>query len=413
MSAYIDPALVEHHLMRLAEFGACHGTGVCRAVYTPEWVHAQQQYAAWCAAAGLHVRWDAVGNVWGRLAGESNAPAIVTGSHVDSQLPGGRYDGALGVVGGLIAVMALKEQYGVPARPLECVSLCEEEGSRFPGTNFWGSRAVTGVARSSEADALVDEQGITLAGAMRTVGLDSSHLAEAARDDIGAFVELHIEQGPLLEEAGLPVAIVTAITGLRQYAVELVGRSDHAGAAPMDWRRDPMAGAAEIIQGVIQTAADRGRPAVTTVGRIEARPGGSAIVPESVLFTVDVRHPDPFALRELCAQHEALFAAVAARRGLALNVKRVLDLEPCPADDHVRATLTSAADSVGVRTLQMHSGAGHDSQVMGKRYPMGMLFVQSKGGRSHTPAEYTTIEDAVAGITVLAEGLHRLAYAAS
>lgn len=406
----IDLSLVERLLFGLAQFGACEETGVSRTVYSPEWVAAQNQYAAWCAEAGLRVHRDAVGNVWGRLDGQADGDVFVSGSHIDSQRPGGRYDGALGVVAGLVALRTLREQFGAPKRPIECVSFCEEEGSRFPGAAFWGSRAVTGAIQPGEAEQLRGYDGETMAEAMQAVGLDARHISEAERHDIAAYIELHIEQGPVLEQAGLPAAIVNAITGLRQYEVRLRGRADHAGAAPMDWRLDPMVGAAEIISGVIANAQRMGRPAVTTVGRMRVEPNGAAIVPESVTFTIDARHPDPAALQTLFQRHEELITDVAQRRGLGLDLRVVFDHPPSPADPELVRTLEAVAHEQGIATLTMHSGAGHDAQVMAQKTRMAMIFVQSKGGRSHTPAEYTSIEHAVAGIQILAATLYRLAY---
>ena len=207
------------------------------------------------------------------FTGTTAAKSIVSGSHIDSQRPGGRYDGALARLAGLIAIAALKKQFGQPKRTLEALALCEEEGSRFPGTNFWGSRAITGRIRQGDAESLIGyDPKETMADAMRGVGLDPSRIAEARRNDIDSFIELHIEQGPILEQAKLPVAIVNAITGIRHYHVTLRGVQNHAGGFPMDMRNDPMAGFAEIVSGVINTAHRFGRPAVTTVGRAEVWP---------------------------------------------------------------------------------------------------------------------------------------------
>jgi allantoate deiminase len=406
----IDPALVERYVMELARFGAYGQTGVWRTVYSPEWVAATDQYAAWCEAAGLHVRRDAVGSVWGRLDSTEGGKSIVSGSHIDSQRPGGRYDGALGALAALIAIRTLRERFGAPKRPLEAVAFCEEEGSRFPAANFWGSRAVTSRIQPDEPERLRGYEGETIGEAMRSVGLDPARIPEAARDDIDTFIELHIEQGPVLEHAGLPVGIVTGITGLRHYVVEVRGVANHAGAFPMDLRRDPMAGAAEMIAGVIQTAADIGRPAVTTVGRMHVEPNFPAIVPGKVSFTIDARHPQPEPLAQLYASHEALLRAVAERRGLEVSWHTTLDLPPSPSDPATVRLLQAAAAEQGVQTMLMHSGAGHDSQVMASRSKIAMIFVQSKDGRSHTPEEYTSIEHAVMGIGVLAAGLYRLAY---
>lgn len=407
----IDAELVERYVMTLGAVGAYADTGVWRVVYSPEWIAAADRYAAWCGEAGLAVHRDAVGNVWGRLPGAEGGKSIVSGSHIDTQRPGGRYDGALGALAALIAIRALKERFGQPRRTLEAVALCEEEGSRFPGANFWGSRAITGRIRGGEAETLAGyEPGETMAGAMRGAGLDPARIAEAQRDDIDAFIELHIEQGPILEQAGLPVAIVDAITGIRHYDVTLTGVQNHAGAFPMDLRNDPMAGFAEIVSGVIDTAHRFGRPAVTTVGRAVVWPNGAAVIPRDVRFTIDARHPDPAMREKLYAAHEGLMREVAARRGLELTWDRRLDLPPCLSDPGIVATLTRAASEQGVPTLTMASGAAHDTQQMALIARPAMIFVRSKDGRSHTPEEFSSIEDIVAGVRVLAAGLHALAY---
>lgn len=407
----VDPGLVESYVMTLGRIGAAGSTGVRRTVYSPGWTQATAQYAAWCEDAGLAVRPDAVGNMWGRLEGSGPGPAIASGSHIDSQLPGGRYDGALGCLAALIAIRSLREQFGTPKRPLEAVAFCEEEGSRFPAANLWGSRAVTGRIGPHEAAQLRDYEGITIGDAMHEVGLDPARIGEAARKDIGTFIELHVEQGPVLEQAGLPVGIVTGITGLRHYVVEVTGEANHAGAYPMDLRRDPMAGAAEMISGVIETATRLGRPAVTTVGRLQVEPNYPAIVPAKVRFTIDARHPDPAALAALYGAHEALLRAVAGRRGLQVDWQVTLDQAPSPSNAQTVALLRAAAHGQGIETMLMHSGAGHDSQVMAGIADMAMVFVQSRSGRSHTPEEFTSIEHAVMGIQTLAAGMYQLAYA--
>jgi allantoate deiminase len=406
----IDPALVERYVMELARFGAHGETGVSRTVYSPEWVGATAWYAERCREAGLEPHADAVGNVWGTLRGSQGGGAYASGSHIDSQTPGGRYDGALGALAALIALKALKERYGQPKRTLAALAFCEEESSRFPSANFWGSRAITGRIAPGDWDRVVGFSGETIGEAMRAVGLDPERAPEARRDDIAGFVELHIEQGPILEQAGLPVAIVDAITGIRHYAIELGGTQNHAGAFPMDMRRDPMAGFAEVVSGVVNTAHRMGRPAVTTVGRAVVDPNFPGIIPARVAFMIDARHPDPTAYRRLCAIHEAMMREIAARRDLDLSFRVMLDHEPCLSDPHLLATIAAAADDQGVPTLTMASGAGHDSQQMSAIAPVAMIFVRSKDGRSHTPDEFSSIPDIVAGIEVLAAALHRLAY---
>lgn len=409
-SIAIDCALVERYLMSLAAFGAYGETGVSRTVYSPEWVAATEQYAAWCEEAGLAVRRDAVGNVWGRLAGREDGETIVSGSHIDSQTPGGRYDGALGTIAALVALRTLKEQFGQPRRTLEAVALCEEESSRFPTANFWGSRALTGRIAPDDPERVRGFGGETIAEAMCGVGLEPARIPEARRDDIGAFLELHIEQGPILEQAGLPVGVVNGITGIRHYLIELTGMQNHAGAFPMDLRCDPMAGFGEIVSGVVNTAHRWGRPAVTTVGRVLVEPNFVAAVPRKVTFTIDARHPDQVACERLHAVHEAMMREVAGRRGLDLDVSVMLDHRASPCDPEIVRLLEDVARAHGVPTLTMASGAGHDTQQMAAIARTAMIFVRSKDGRSHTPEEFSSIPDIVAGIRVLTAGLHGLAY---
>lgn len=406
----IDPDEVEQALLALASYGQSGETGVNRPVYSPPWRDAQDALAREFAAAGLTVERDAVGNVWGMLPGTMGGKAIVTGSHVDTQCPGGRYDGALGIIAGLFALKALREQFGPPRRPLAVVSLAEEEASRFPGANFWGSRAIIGRIGPDEPDRLLDFDGVSMATAMRDSALDPARVPAAARDDIAAFIELHIEQGPVLEQEGCPVGIVERIVGYRQYTIELRGVANHAGTTPMDLRRDPMAGAAEIISGVINTAHRMGRPAVTTVGRILAEPNGRSVIPAVVQCTVDARHPDPDGLALLWTRHEQLFREVAARRDLELSVRIDSDRAPCVCDPELVSTIRQSAREIGIPTMTMASGAVHDTMQMAAIAPVAMIFVPSKGGLSHTPAEFTATSDAVAGIDVLAHTLHKLAY---
>jgi allantoate deiminase len=406
----IEPAVVERRVRELARFGKTGETGVTRTVYSPEWVAAQHQLEAWMSDAGLETRRDAVGNLWGVALGTEWRPSIVSGSHVDSQAPGGQYDGALGIIAALTATEALLKRYGRPKRTIEVVALCEEEGSRFSTAGFWGSRAILGLISPEDLENTVSFDGEKIGDVMRGIGLDPERIPETKRDDIDTFIELHIEQGPILEQAGLPVGIVTGITGYCHYVIDLRGTSNHAGAFPMDLRRDPMAGAAEIISGVINTAQRMGRPAVTTVGRIHVEPNYPAIVPERVEFMIDARHPDA-AQRELLYQrHEGLIREVADRRDLELTLTVNKDLAPRPCDPGTVDLLDQAATDLGIPHMRLTSGAVHDTQRFSQIAKTAMIFVQSKEGRSHTPEEFTSTEHATLGTEALAEGLRRLAY---
>ena len=410
MRIEIDPALVERYIMDLGKFGAYGDTGVWRVVYSPEWVGATDQYAAWCKDAGLDVRRDSVGNVWGVLAGSQGGKSIVSGSHIDTQRPGGRYDGALGALAALIALKTLKAKFGTPKRTLEAIAFCEEESSRFPTTNYWGSSAVIGRIKPGAPEGMKGYADETMADAMKSVGLDPGKIEESKRDDIDTFLELHVEQGPVLEHADYPVAVVDAITGIRHTRVTLSGVQNHAGAFPMDLRRDPMAGFAEIASGLIDTAHRMGRPAVTTIGRITVDPNFPSVVPGKVQFIIDARHPNESKRQEMYVKHDAFLKEVAARRGLALQTEVLLDHKACPSDPKLVAMLHKAAEAQGVRAITMASGAGHDSQQMAAIAKVAMVFVRSKDGRSHTQEEFSSIEDIVEGIRVLTSAMHELAY---
>jgi allantoate deiminase len=406
----VDPEHVERLIFDLGKFGAHSGTGVWRTVYSAEWVAAADRFAEWCRETGLAVHSDAVGNVWGRLEGEEPGPSIVSGSHIDSQTPGGRYDGALGAIAALVAIDALAKQFGKPRRTLEVLALCEEEGSRFPAASLWGSRAITGCIEPQEFDELVDGDGVSIGQAMKAVGLDPNDLGKVQRDDIDTFIELHIEQGPVLEAAGLGVGLVTAINGLRHYRVELTGEANHAGAFPMDARRDPMAGFAEIAAGLTSTAERWGRPAVTTVGQISVEPNLPAIIPAKVTFMIDARHPDPDGVQRLYTIHENLIREVADRRGLKVKITVVENQAPLICHPEIVTAIRATAEEQGIRLGALSSGGSHDTQQMSRIARAGMIFVRSKDGRSHTPEEFSSIDDIVDGIKVLAGTLYKLAY---
>lgn len=406
----IDPAVVEDRVMTLARIGACHGTGVCRPTYTREWIEAQALVERWAREAGMATRYDAVGDLYGRVEGSEGGKVILSGSHIDSQLPGGRYDGALGVIAALTAIETLVRTYGQPKRPLEMISFCEEEGSAFSGARFWGSRAITGDIPDGEWDRIFGKTGETIGEVMQRLGYPPERIPEARRDDLDVFIELHVEQGPILEQQGLPVGVVNIINGTWGFQVTVQGIANHAGARPMDMRNDPLVAASEMVLAVNRNALEMGRPAVSTVGHLVVEPNGSAIIPDKVVFSIDCRHNDRAKLAELRDAHERSVTEIAAKYGVEVSWTNRPPLEPCVCDPEVVATLEAAAREQGIPALTMPSGALHDTQRMSKVARVAMLFVQSRDGRSHTPAEFTSIEHATAGIQVLAAALHKLAY---
>lgn len=395
----IDGATLERRLDELFAIGAEPGGGAFRPLYAPAWLEAGNLVAGWMKNAGLAVRRDAVGNIWGRAQGSGKS--IVTGSHIDTVRRGGRLDGALGICAGLTAVEALLKARGQPKRPLEVVAICEEEGSRFK-SNFWGSRAIIGAIRKDDDPAIV--------AAMREVGLDPAQIASAARDDIDTFVELHIEQGAVLESTHMPLGIVSAIVGTAHLEVTVTGRPDHAGTTPMDQRMDALAGAANMIHAIESVARSVGAPAVATVGKLRVDPDQINVVPGRVVFTVDLRHSDLDARRALEERVRSLCSRIREERRLGLEVTTLQEKAPVPMDAGVQALLQRAATDAGVTPTTMVSGAGHDAQILAARCKVGMVFVPSIGGRSHCPEEATDPKHVKLGTEVLARALELLAF---
>jgi len=396
----IDRTLLERRLDELYAIGAEPDGSAYRPLYGAAWATAVERVERWLKDAGLTTRRDAVGNLWGRADGTDKGKSIVTGSHIDTVRHGGRLDGALGIVAGLSAVEAVLKEKGKPRRPLEVVAICEEEGSRF-ATNFWGSRAITGAIDAVDAE---------IGAAMRERGLDPARIATAAREDIDTFVELHIEQGAVLESARTPLAVVSAIVGTAHLEVTVTGRPDHAGTTPMDLRVDALTGAAAMVQAIESIAKSLGKPAVATVGKLAVEPDQINVVPGKVVFTVDLRHADLGGRRALEERIRSLCATISQERRLGLAIRTLQEKPPVAMHPDVRALLARAAQECGVQPMEMVSGAGHDAQILAARYRVGMLFVPSIGGRSHCPEEATSPEHLELGTRVLARALELMAY---
>ena len=405
----IDERRLLRHLDELSQRGALPGGGLYRALYTPAWVAATELVTGWLKEAGLLVRRDAVGNVWGRVEGARGGRSIATGSHIDTVRSGGPLDGALGVVAGAEAVASLVARYGRPLRILECVAICEEEGSRF-NTNFWGARAIADRIEPGEAERVRDGDGVVLAEAMRSLGLDPARIPQAVRRDIDTFVELHIEQGPILEDAGERLGVVHTIAGTAHLEVTVRGEADHAGAAAMERRHDALLGASAMTLQVADAAREMGPPAVATVGTISVEPAQVNVVPGLARFTVDARHSDEAQRRRLVAEIDKRCKVVGRERELGVEVRTLRDRPPVTLNERVSDVLRRAARLARVEPREMTSGAGHDSQILASAASVGMLFVPSIGGRSHRPDEATAAEDVVLGTRVLATALHELAY---
>ncbi|MHA6531008.1 hydantoinase/carbamoylase family amidase [Paenibacillus sp. BAC0078] len=394
-------------LEELAAFSA-PGPGVTRLLYTPEWSSAQHFLQERMAGLGLEVYTDSVGNVFGRLNGSLHKDKVIlTGSHIDTVVNGGKYDGAYGVAAAITALHHLQQTFGPPLRTVEVAAFCEEEGSRFPLT-FWGSGHVTGLYDGSGAESVADAEGVTLMAAMQACGL--GHVNSSLRDDIGMYVELHIEQGIILEQSALEIGIVQAIVGQRRYTVKVSGTANHAGTTPMGLRQDALAGTAEMLLALERSAVKAGDPLVATTGRLEVLPGTPNVIPGEVLFTLDIRHSEAAQLDSFCSEMIIEFENIAAGRGLALEVNQTLATAPAPMSKELCGALEQICLEQGRTYRSMVSGAGHDAQLFAPKCPAAMIFVPSRAGISHSPEEYSSPEELVAGLDVLTALLYKLAY---
>lgn len=405
----ISSETMASYVERLGRCGEQVNGGLIRPQYGEAWVEAHHVLTELMTGAGLEVHKDAVGNIFGTVHGTDDQRVILTGSHIDTVYLGGKYDGALGVLAGIAALDTLQSQFGRPLKTMQVVGLCEEEASRFHG-NFFGTRAILGLVKKAEMDELVDPDGVSLGQAMRTIGLDPARVAEARRNDIDAFLELHIEQGRGLEDANIDIGVVTTITSLAWLDYTVTGRADHAGTTALRHRQDAMVAAAEMALSVRRIAEEVGEPAVATTGRWTIRPNGANIVPAEVVFTVDLRHPDEAVLEQMKDDMAVQCEAIAEARHVRAAVRTVKQEPASPTNPDLQTVLADAADTCNATWRLMNSGAGHDSQLMARHLPTAMLFVPSRDGRSHSAAEHTTAEASAKGARVLAAAMRTLAY---
>jgi hydantoinase/carbamoylase family amidase len=355
---------------------------------------------------GLAVEVDAAGNLLGRWEA-GDGPAVMTASHLDTVPAGGAFDGALGVLAAVEAVRILRREDFAPARPLWVGAFMDEEGTRF-GTSLFGSRAFCG-EDLGEALAARDRDGVSVAEAMAARGFDPARLGEAARvDEVGAYVELHIEQGPVLWTRGARLGVVESICGVVGARVTFTGEANHAGTTPPAVRRDALAGAARLIVALREETLRRD-DLRATAGAIRAAPGAHNVIPGTCEVTIDLRPAGPPAYDGLLEWLSALVDRVAARERLSATVHVDHAIEPAVMDPAVIAAIEAAAAAEGAEPLRMVSGAGHDAMLVARHAPAGMLFVPSRDGISHAPSETTAAADCELGARVLARTLARLA----
>jgi allantoate deiminase len=372
-----------------------------RTFLSPAQRRASETVLRWMREAGMSARIDAIGNVVGRYKGtKPSLPALILGSHLDTVRNAGKYDGMLGVVTAIECVSALHREGVRLPFAIEIYGFADEEGVRF-GATLLGSRAAAGTF-DAKALALRDAEGTEMAEALSRYGLDPALLSSAARrrEDVLAFVELHIEQGPVLEARGLAVGCVTSIAGATRLAVSFAGEAGHAGTVPMGGRRDALAAAAEAVLAV-ERCGGASPGLVATVGKIEALPGAVNVIPGAARFTVDIRAPADLPRRDATAAISAAIAEIAGRRGIGCEISTTHDAPAAPCAPWLQDAIDRAIAAAGVTPFRLPSGAGHDAMAMIALADIGMIFLRCARGISHDPAEAVTAEDVELGARVL------------
>lgn len=370
---------------------------------------AHEQVGHWILEAGMRVSRDNIGNVHGHYEADiPGRPTLLLGSHLDTVRGAGKYDGILGVVVAIAAVQALHDAGRRLPFGIEVVAFGDEEGLRF-GSTYLGSRALAGTLTPADLN-LVDAKGVSLSQAITTFGGDPMRIADDrwAGGDLLGYVEVHIEQGPVLEARLLPVGVVSAIAGQNRYALTLRGQAGHAGTVPMNGRRDALAAAAEIVLAAEEAAI--GRPGlVATVGKLDVYPGASNVIPEHVDMSLDVRHSEDSARIETCARILERAQDIGAQRNVPVAVMPLSENAAVPCSQRLIDMLSHAVEDAGLEVLHLPSGAGHDGVAIAKLTDIGMLFVRCKAGVSHHPSESVAVEDVAVAIDVLSRFLERLA----
>ncbi|WP_089528576.1 allantoate amidohydrolase [Pantoea ananatis] len=384
--------------------------GLTRVYLSPEHLRVNARVGEWMQAAGMTVWQDEVGNICGRYeAAQPGAPALLLGSHLDTVRNAGRYDGMLGVLSAIETVQWLHDRQRRLPLAIEVIGFGDEEGTRF-GITLLGSRGITGTWPDSWPTH-PDGNGITVAQAMSDVGLDASQIARAARNvsDIVAYLELHIEQGPCLEQEDLALGVVTAINGARRLNCCFTGEAGHAGTVPMAHRKDALAAAAEWMVFIEHTTREQTSPLVATVGTLSCAPGAVNVIPGEVNLSLDVRGPEDAPLEALLSTLLTQAEAIALRRGLAFSAQEYYRIAATACDAGLQEALSHAVETVQGRSLALPSGAGHDAIAIAERWPVGMLFVRNHRGISHHPAESINETDVAPAVQAYLQAVCHLA----
>ena len=394
----------------LSAFGINESGGITRLLYTKEWLAAQRGLKEKFEQLGMRTEFDEIGNLKGTLEGtEGTGETIGTGSHVDTVVNGGTLDGQLGIVGGYLAIADLLRTYGLPKKNLAVFSIAEEEGSRFP-TVFWGSKNLFHIQNEEEVMEIEDSDGIRFVDAMHECGFEFGKKKLSLMDDVKQFVELHIEQGNTLEMEGKAVGVIHSIVGQKRYNIHLKGEANHAGTTLMRYRHDVVQVYGKIVTESIAKAKEIGDPLVLTFGKVNVKPNTVNVVPGEAMFTMDCRHTDKEVLQSFTENVEEMMKQFASEDGVEIEIDCWMNEDPVPMADEMIELIENACKEQKLNYRILHSGAGHDSQIIAKYVPTGMIFVPSIKGISHNPAEKTKIEDLQQGIEALKNTLYKLAY---
>ncbi|MBW2297403.1 MAG: Zn-dependent hydrolase [Deltaproteobacteria bacterium] len=397
MSVKINLARLKKNIEELAEFGALETGGICRESFSNTDLAAKRWLMEKIRNAGLMAVRDEAGNIWGRLG--SKKRSVLIGSHIDTVPEGGVFDGALGVLAGLECLETIRENKLPCNHALEMVAFADEEGAFL---NFLGSRSMLGSLDADEISAAKNMNGFPLAKAMADAGLNHRQIVSARRDPSGikAYLELHIEQGPSLESAKIPIGIVGAIVGIVSYWVTFSGEANHAGTTPMTMRRDALSGATEFYRRI--NAWIRSNPGgVVTIGKMDVYPGAFNIVPGSVRLALEFRHSSATRLEKMESSFLEIGNTIAEEMGLVFTADRLSWDDPVSLSNDIIGTIRQETDSLGYAYRLMDSGAGHDAQILAQKIKAGMIFVPSVGGKSHCPEEKSNWCDIEKGVQLL------------
>lgn len=389
-------------LDELSRIGLLDSGGVTRPGYSAEEKKAKELVIKWMKNAGLTVTADGAGNVFGRLEGNTEGPSIASGSHVDSVPNGGHFDGPLGVLSALEVVESWKETGYIPEKPYEVVIFSDEEGSRFK-SSLTGSRAFMGQLKPEEMDSLRDENGKSFRDVLNEYGSSAEACLKAGenRREIETFVEVHIEQGKVLERENQPVGVVKGIAGPASLEVTFTGEAGHAGNTPMAGRKDPLVAASLFVAAIEKFPKQVSDTAVATVGKLNVHPNGFNVIAQKVILTVDIRDIFEETRDQLLDQIKTKAVKIAEERSIDVQMKLNAKIKPLPIHESLQAGIAESLTKFNINPVYIPSGAGHDTMIVGTEMPAAMLFVRSRDGISHNPREWTSLNDCVHGVHVL------------